>query len=355
VSDPDAIHSAVPDAIYSAVSDAIYSAVPDANHSQSDIDKTQENRGENLYDYAGGADHLALNTPSSPCNPQGHRAPPKPAQRPISHLHSSRPPSRQGSVRPHLPPSPQGSAQLHLPPSRHGSVQPHFPPDRQGSAQPHFPPDRQDSAQPHFPPDRQGSAQPHFPPDRQDSVQPHFPPDRQGSVQLPLPPSRQGSAQPQRHHSRQGSTQPSTHSRRSSVNPPSTIFDTMNQYEPEDEVLIYDQDDIGEEEVHSNLSRKRSYTNFVQSSDGESSSETQLMKAKRTPQVPIRPPWDAGTIAGPSSGTRSRVCRETPMIVMTDATPAPGASGSGHTSALDHNVQIRKLDFLRPRTRQKGY
>ena len=127
----------------------------------------------------------------------------------------------------------------------------------------------------------------------------------------------------------------------------------MNQYKPKDEVLIYDQDDISEEEVHSNLSRKWSYTHFIQSSDGESSSETQLMKAKRTPQVPIQPPWDAGTFAGPSSGTHSQVRQETPMIVMTGAAPAPGTSRGGHTSALDHNVQIRKLDFLQLRTLDK--
>ena len=223
VSDPNIIHSAIPN--------TIYSAIPNANHSQSDINETQENHGENLYDYAGGANHLTLNTPSPSCNPQGHHRPPKPTQQPISHLHSSCPPSHQGSVQPHLPPSPQGSAQLHL------------------------------------------------------------------------PPSCQGSAQPQLHHGHQGSAQPSTHSCHSSVNPPSTIFNTMNQYEPEDEVLIYDQDDIGEEEVHFNLSRKWSYTKFTQSSDGESSSETQLMKAKQMPQVPIWPPWDASTFAGPSSGT----------------------------------------------------
>ena len=41
------------------------------------------------------------------------------------------------------------------------------------------------------------------------------------------------------------------------------------------------------------------------------------------------------------------------MIVMTEATPAPGMSGSGHISALDLNVQIRKLDFLWPQTLDK--
>ena len=396
------------------------SAVPGADSGwpqDVDVDEEQGNGGQDPYDYISGysaadddgtsrmykdgAGDIAFNPPSSPCNPQGHRVPPKPAQRlpsdprsrhtsvahlthhqatqqplpqssaldyatldlpnqnPPSHANRQRsvnlqsPPSRQASLQP-PPTSRQGSVQP--PPIREGSTQCHLPPSHQGSVQP--PPSHEGSTQRRLPPSRQGSVQPHHPPSRQGSPQRHLPPSRQGSVQPHLAPSRQGSAQPQLHPSRQGSVWPYPQSHEGSVNPPPSTYDATDQYEPEDETSINERGDIGEEELQPELSRKRPYTRIDQSSGDEGFSEPQSPRVRRVPQIPVWTPQDTGNFAGPSTGTRSRVRQARPKIVTTDATPAPGTSSSSQVPALnlDVGMQVRKLDFLRPRAlTKKGY
>ena len=214
----------------------------------------------------------------------------------------------------------------------------------------------QHSIHPPSTPSQQAPLQP-LPTSRQGSVQPHLPPSRQGSVHLP--PSRQGSVQPQLHPSHQGSVRPSTQSCQGSVNPPPHAYNAMDQYKPQDDVLIYEQGRDNEEELRPQVSRKRPYANIIQLSgdegdEGPEENQRPRLKrrlrqrAKQVPQTPIRPPQ--GVFAGPSTGTHSRTQRARPTIVMTNATPVPGARGNGHDAALDEDMEIREGTLLQPRT-----
>ena len=123
-------------------------------------------------------------------------------------------------------------------------------------------------------------------------------PSRQASLQLP-PTSRQGSVE---------------------VNPPPGAYNMMDQYRPQDEVVGNEQNDI-EEELRP---QRRRYTSIVEPSSGsENPPPKRKRRARQVPQTPIRP-QDAGTTAGPSTGTRSRVRRANPKITMTSATPTIG-------------------------------
>ena len=155
-----------------------------------------------------------------------------------------------------------------------------------------------------------------------------LPTGHQGSVQPHLPPSRQGSVQPRLHHNHQLMVQASTQSRQGSVNPPSH---TMDPYELQDDALIYEQSHI-----NAQVSKKRPYRSV-----GGSNGPKAKRKAKQAPQTPVRPLRET---AGPSTGTRSQVRWTNPMIISTDATPGPGASGNRHVTALYLNDDVENED-----------
>lgn len=155
---------------------------------------------------------------------------------------------------------------------------------------------------------------------RQPSLQPP-PSSRQGSVQLHLPPS--------------------TQSRQGSANPLPDAYDTMDNH-------------VNEEEPQPRVSKKRPHMDVIQSSSEEYLNEPKdkrrvkqkaKQKSQQVPQTPIR----QSQATGPSTGTRSRVRQGRPMIVMTNATPAPGISNI----ALNEDLEISSVSFLRPRTSNK--
>jgi len=97
----------------------------------------------------------------------------------------------------------------------------------------------------------------------------------------------------------------------------------MDQYEPQDDALIYEQS-----HTNAQVSKKRRHANV-----GGSNEPKAKRKAKKVPQTPIWPLQETGIFAGPSTGTRSQAHRTNPMIVMTDATPVPGASRNHRITA----------------------
>ena len=142
--------------------------------------------------------------------------PPMPAWQPTSSSHS-----RQPSVAPATQqPLPQSYAlertTLDLPDGQH-STYPQSTLSQPASLRPP-PTSHQGSVQPSLPPSRQGSVQPHLPPSRQGSVQPHPPPSRQGSVNL--------------------------------------LSHTVDQDEPQDEALMYEQ-----HHIDAQVSKKRPHAN----------------------------------------------------------------------------------------------
>jgi hypothetical protein len=327
--------------------------------------------------YEGGADDLPFNAPPSPFNPQGHYIPPKPAQQPTSHAHSHCPSVASAHHQASQQPLPQSSTlegtTLDLPNQNlaHHSLRTPSHANSQHSIHPPSPPSQQASLQPP-PTSHQSSVQPHLPPSRQGSVQPSTQ-SHQGSVN---PPShvynpmdqyepqvevsiygQQGPAQPHLPPSHQGSVQPSTQSRQGSVNPLSHAYNSMDQYEPQVEVSIYGQQGpVGEEEPWHRVSKKRPHANIVQLSGNQGNQRPDedqqprlrqrlRQRAQQVPQTPIRPPQ--GIFAGPSTGTRSQTRQARPTIVMTNATPAPGARSNGHDVALDEDTEIREGTFLR--------
>jgi len=104
----------------------------------------------------------------------------------------------------------------------------------------------------------------------QGSVQPHLPPSHQGSIQPHLPPSCQGSVQPHLHPGHRGLVQSSTPSHQGSVSPPSHA---MDQNEPQDEALIYEQSHLS-----ARVSKKRQLVNV-----GGSNEPNAKQKAKKVP------------------------------------------------------------------------
>jgi len=196
--------------------------------------------GDN-YLYEGGADDLPFHPPSSSFNPQGRHMLLNPAQQPTScshsrshsHSHShSRFPSVALSTH-HLatqqPQSPALEGTLDLPNQNpvHHSL--HAPSHANYQCSIHSP-SWQALLQPP-PTSCQGPVQP--PLSHEDSVQPQLPPSCQGSVQPLLPPSRQ-----------------------SSVTPPPHTYNTMDQYEPEDQASISEQGHVSEEELWPGISKK---------------------------------------------------------------------------------------------------
>jgi hypothetical protein len=108
---------------------------------------------------------------------------------------------------------------------------------------------------------------------------------------------------------------------------------------------------VNEEEPQPQVSKKWLYMDISQSSGDEAIPEPKNKRrvtrrvrhrAQQVPQTPIRPPQ----VAGPSTGTRSRARQARPVILMTNATPAPGIS----SVALNEDLEVSNIDLLQPQT-----